>query len=443
MFGAIFIKIVLISIIYTNIHTTQPKFLQLKDLVDEVLARNPSLSAVNSRIKAASIAVPRVQILEFPELTVRTMDNPLGRKSKDSEFFPQVQVELAQRFPWPGKLRTKGEIAQKVLEFLQSEEITTQKELILQTKKLFFQLLLNGIALEINKNNRDILLRLIDGSLVLYKTGRGSQDDILKIELELQELEQELLALESEQQSIKAMINALRNKPQNEPIYSPETRFSPYRDFIYDELEAIAFKRRSELQGIEATIEEQKAMARLSRLGYFPDFTISAMYQHHTKIPHDRAWGLSVTIDLPLWADAREGREMREAQARAQAQEYTLENMKAQIRGRIRELLANIKALEERILLYDHGLLPKTVQSLAAVEAQYRVGKGGFLLLLDTRRQLQNYELDYARVRIMRELFLAELERAIGASFDEFWPEYGRSIYSCHNEIKNECWRKR
>lgn len=416
----------------------QSRPLQLDHFVRDVVQQNPSLPAVSSRIEAAEFTVSRVQVFEFPTLRVTSMDNPIGRR--DSEFFPQVQVELSQKFPWPGKLRTRGEIAQQGLEFLQSEKITTYRELVLQSKKMYFQLLFNVIASEITKNNRSIVLRLIDGALVLYKTGRGGQEDILKLELELQELEEELLALESEYWGVKASMNALLNRPPREPIDDPEAKFFARVNFDESRLETIALSKRSELHGIEATIDEHRAMARLSRLGYFPDFTFSAMYQRHTKIPNDRALGISLVIDLPLWAGAREGREIKEAEGKAQAQEYVLENMKAQIRGRIHELLANIRVAEERIVLYAQGLIPKTIQTLAAGEAQYRVGKGSFVALLDTRRQLQNVEMEHARMQIMREIFLAELERAVGIPLGEIYPRSNGIVYCSNSDAVKVGW---
>ena len=109
--------------------------LDLKDLVQEVIDRNPDLEAARSRIKAASFVVPRVKALDDPEFTFVTMNNPFGCKN---EFMPERIYKFSQKIPFPGKLSTKGKIAEYELAFVESEKIITHQELILQTKKLYF-----------------------------------------------------------------------------------------------------------------------------------------------------------------------------------------------------------------------------------------------------------------------------------------------------------------
>lgn len=346
------------------------------------------------------------------------MSNHIGCP-KCSEFFPEVRIEVTQTFPWPGILGARGKVATQALKALENEELTTLRDLILQTKKLYFELLFNKIARSINAENRLIVERIIDGAIVLYKTNRTAQEDVLKAEVELQILEEEMLLLEGEHTSIKALLNALRNQPQNTPIPEPQEYYTPKIKLDYEILEEIALKKRSELHTIESLAQEQREMAKLARLEYFPDITVSGMYQINPHNKCDRAWGISVTFDVPLWASRREGRQAEEAEARALSQEYILTNTKAQIKGRIKEIIAQLSALEKRIELYEEGLLEKVAQTLAVNESQYRVGKGSFITVLDTRRQLQTTELEYARTRVAREILLAELERAEGVSLND------------------------
>ncbi len=390
--------------------------LNLEILLQEVVERNPDLAATRSRIKAAGIAVPRVQILDDPQITVRSINNPFG--SKEAPFVPQLRYKASQRFPFPGKLRLQGRIAKQELEFFKTEEVTTHRELILQSKRLYFQLYLNKIAMQINKENKDITSRLIDGALYLYKTGKGSQADVLKGHVELQKLDEELLQLESEQKSLVALINAILNREQLKEVGQPEENFFPYTSLVYEKLEEIAMRNRSEIYGIEARVGEEKARVKLARRNFFPDLTVGLMLQ---DLP-DRsrtAWGIEAGINLPIWVDVRQKREMREAKQKAQSHYESLLGLKASIRGRIKELLAQIKSSEERIDLYKTGLIPKTVETLRSNEARYRSGKGDFLTVLDTRRQFQNFELDYEAIRIEREILLAELERAIGIPIEK------------------------
>lgn len=384
--------------------------LKLKALTQEVIRRNPDLEAARSRIRAAAAVVPRVQALDDPQFTFRSINHPFGRKR---EFTKERRYKFSQKIPLPSKLHTKGKIAEHILEFVHSEEVTTHIELILQAKRLYFLLHLNRVARDINKQNRDILTRLMQGALAVYKVGRARQTDALKAHIELQILDDELLSLESERLTLIAMLNALLDRPQKALLGQPKVTFYPDIELHYDQLESIAMRVRPELHGLQAQVDEHYSRAKLARLDYFPDFTFEFMAQSRPE-RNKRAWGINVGINMPVWIGQKQRYEVIEAEEHATANESALQGLRAIIRGRIKELLAQIKAAEERIDLYEKGLLTKTATTLASNQAHYLVGKGDFLTVLDTRRQLQDFELDYERVRIEREILLAELERAIG-----------------------------
>lgn len=395
--------------------------LRLNTLVKDVIERNPNLAAVEYRVKAVAQVIPQVQTLDDPVFTVRFLNNSIGSKEK---FVKQRRYRLSQKIPFIGKLRLRGEIAQHALEFVENQEITTYRDLILQAKRLYFQLYLNQVARHINKENRDIVSRLINDAMAIYKSGQTSQDDVLKAQIELQMLDNELLILISEKETLIAMINALMDRPQSYPIGEAEEYKSSHEAFSYQNLESIALQERSELRGLQASVEEEEARAALARRDYYPDFNFTFMLQN---IPDKQtAWGVDVSFNLPIWIEDKQKRQVQEAEARALANVSELADFRARIRGRIREVLAKIDATEERIKLYETSLVPKTLQTLTANKSNYLVGKEDFLTVLDTRRQLQDVQLDYESVSIEREILLAELEWEVGIPLEQMRGERPR-----------------
>jgi outer membrane protein TolC len=82
--------------------------LSVQALVQQVLARNPSLAQMTAAWQAASARYPQVTSLDDP--TFGTMVAPASIGSRDVEF--GYRVEVSQRFPWPGKLALRGANAQ-------------------------------------------------------------------------------------------------------------------------------------------------------------------------------------------------------------------------------------------------------------------------------------------------------------------------------------------
>ncbi len=390
--------------------------LQLETLVEEVLRRNPNLEAAKERIRAAVEVVPRVQVIDDPEFKFLSDFNNF---KSNSEFLPMLQYQISQTFPFPGKLGLKGKVAAEILKQFQNAKITTAKDLIVQAKKLYFRLVFNQSSLLINENNREIAKNIIDDSLSLYRSGTKGYEEVIKGQIELQTLDEELLTIEAERIFIVSMLNAILNRPQDEPIGQAVEVVSSPTHLPFQRLEAIAMQQRPELKELKAMVMEQEMMAKLAKREYFPDITIAAGYEQMTKNLSDNAWEASISFKIPLWVGQRQRRQVREAKAKASANMNALLGMQAMIQGQIKDILGKLKAVEEKLLLYETGLLPKVLEALKAAEISYRTGKGDFLILLDTRRQYQNIELTFEGIKAERETLLAELERAVGVPLEE------------------------
>lgn len=397
-----------------------PCSLRLDVLIQSVIENNPNLDATRLRILAAHEAVHRVQVLDDPQFMVISDWNKFHTTS---EFTPMMSYGLSQTIPFPGKLRLKGEIAKAVMLKKQSEEITTYRELIRQTKIYYYQLYNNFVSLKINHENIELINSLIEDNMALYRSGKGKYVDIVKMQLELQILEEQRFMLEAETTMLQSMINALLNQPPTTPLGEPIAFFTPKIHLTFHQAEAIALSTRSELQGMEAMIKEQHKMAALARRNYYPDFTVGVAYERMNSRFNghvDNALMVSLGFNLPIYIPEKQAREVREAQANANAIQRELEGMSAMISGRLKELLAKLKSIDDRIALYQEGVFPKVREAFAALLSSYRSGEGDLLILLDTWRQAFNAELEYQRFLTEREIAIAELERALGLNVEEF-----------------------
>ncbi len=90
-----------------------------------------------------------------------------------------------------------------------------------------------------------------------------------------------------------------------------------------------------------------------------------------------------------------------------------------------------LDALAERIIfdyedtlrkmrLYRDGLLPRAEQSLNATYTAYQAGETDFLNLLETQRQLLDFQLQFERSSSNHAIRRAELEMITGTDLDQF-----------------------
>ncbi len=402
----------LLNISFLYAEDTKKFTMQLQELIQEVLEQNRDLSATKERIKAAEFFQKRVQVLEDPEFMVMRHDQPFG-STFNSPFMPKIRYSLIQQIPFPGKLALKGKIEGEQVEFLKSENIATKKDLILESKKLFFQLYYYDRALEINDFNRSIISEFVQTTYALYKTGEDGFSQAVKAQVELQRLDDEKLKLIANKNRLLSMINAILNRGSYEPLGNPQVFFTPQLFFNPITLEYKSIQYNPEMLGIESRIREQNFRKNLAKREYFPNFVVGCRFDHILG-SNDTAWGVSVGINIPIWIPWKQRRDVEKVNALARAYRDDLQGLRSTIRGRIRKILAEVHSLDERILLLETGILPKTWQSFESGKAEYQVGKGNFLTLLDTIRQYYQYQLEFEQAKVEREISLAELERIVG-----------------------------
>lgn len=393
------------------------KTLRLAHLVHEVLIRNPDLAATKERIQAAEFFQKRVQVWEDPEFIVMRHDQPFGSTS-DSPFKPKMRYSVVQEIPFPGKLSLKGKIEGQQVAFLQSENIATKKDLVLESKKLFFQLYYYDTALKINEFNRNIISEFVKTTFALYRSGEDSFSEAVKAQVELQRLDDEKLKLISMKDRLLSLINTILNREAYESLGTPEACFSSELSLDYKALEGMSSQYNPEIKGIDSRIGEQKFRKDLAKREYFPNFIVGSRFDHILG-SSDTAWGVSIGINVPIWIPWKQRRDVQKAGALMRAYEDDLQGLKSTIRGRIRKILSEVHALDERIILLESGILPKTLESLESGKAEYQAGKGDFLTLLDTIRQYYQYQLEFEQARIEREIALAELERTVGVNLGD------------------------
>jgi cobalt-zinc-cadmium efflux system outer membrane protein len=81
--------------------------LSVDALVQQVLVRNPSLAQMVAAWQAASARYPQVTSLDDPMFGAAVAPASIGSEEVDFGY----RLEISQRFPFPGKLRLRGENA--------------------------------------------------------------------------------------------------------------------------------------------------------------------------------------------------------------------------------------------------------------------------------------------------------------------------------------------
>lgn len=389
--------------------------LALPELIQEVLTRNPELIAARQHWKAATNRIAQARSLEDPTLSVQLWNVPQTvnvTQAQNSVF------GLSQSFPFPGKLALKGDVASRSAEMSEQAVRAKERELVARLKQAYYDLFLTHKAIQIHHEQIELLGQFVEVTTAKFRTGKGSQADVLKAHVELSILFQNLPVLEQRRETANAMLNTLLDRAPASPLGIPQEPPQIPLNKTLDDLHRLALDDRPELKSAELAVERTEQARALAQRQYYPDFTVAV--QRFQNFQANDGFGAYVAMSIPFafWTKPKYDAGVQEAAAAvaaAQAQRHTLENL---TRYQVTDVLARLRATDHVTTLYRTTILPQAEQHLEAARAGYRAGKTGFLDLIDTQRAWRGFQLEYFKALVERQHRLAELEQVVGINID-------------------------
>jgi outer membrane protein, heavy metal efflux system len=390
--------------------------LVLPELIQEVLARNPELVATRKQWEAATNRIVQARSLDDPFVSVDLFNVP--------NTFNVTQTQnsifgLTQNLPFPGKLALKGNVASRSADMTEQAIRAKERELVARLKQSYYDLFLAQKSVQIHHQQIDLLKQFFEIANAKFRTGKGSQVDVLKAQVELSLLHQRLPVLKQRLQTVEAMLNTLRDRGPASPLGMAQEPIQLPLEESLDDLHRLALSDRPELKAAELDVQRSEQSRALAQRQYYPDFNVS--FRRFQNFQANDGFGAYVAMSLPFafWTKPKYDAGVQEAEAAvagARAQQHTLENL---TRFQINDLLAKLRATDQVATLYRTTILPQAEQSLESARVGYRAGKAGFLDLIDTQRAWRGFQLEYFQSLVDRQYRLAELEQVVGITLDQ------------------------
>jgi len=397
------------------------QILKLDELINEALNNNPEIKVLKNRFDALNQRPSQEGTLDDPKLSFGVTNLPTDKFDFDSESMTQKEIGVSQMLPFPGKLRLKKEIAQKEADAAEKEYYDKRNEITERVKEAYYELFFIHKSIEITEKNKGLLEQFIKIAETKYSVGQGIQQDILKAQVELSKIINELIKLEQEKETAQARLNTLLYRLPQSPLGKPEELEKTKFSFSLEELMKMAQDQRPLLLGIKDTIEQFEKSYALAKKNYYPDFDVSLAYGQRDSL---RTKGVNegladmisarVTINLPVWRKRKLDKRVEETLANKRMAEEQYNSLKNEIYFNLKNIIAEIKKGESLLELYKTGIIPQASQSLESAMAGYQVNKIDFLTLLDNQITLFNYEIEYYKVLSDYEKQLAKLETVVG-----------------------------
>jgi len=386
-----------------------PAPLERQSLVSAVLQRNPSLEAMREGWQALQQREPQARALEDPMLSygLAPLSIGSGRVNLGQE------VRLSQRFPYPGTLRLRADVARaEADEAGQAFEVERLRVAVIAAQ-LFDEYALLFRAIEINEQHVQLVEEFQRVATARYAAGLVPQQDPLQAEVEAAHLARRQIVLRTNREVVKAQINALLHRPPSEPLPTPAVLAVPTGELPeLAALEAEAATQRPEIGQRAAAVRARQAEVGLKKLEGRPAFEAVASYNSMWMDGQHRLM-VGVGVNLPVWRRrVRAG--VAEAEARLAQARSERAAVEDEVRSGLRQAYDRMQELRQSVALYQSRLLPATADQVRAALAAFKTSQTSFLSVIEAERNQRTAEMDL--VEILRDYARAraELDRAAG-----------------------------
>ncbi|MFN0087153.1 MAG: TolC family protein [Blastocatellia bacterium] len=389
----------------------------MTDLIAEALEQNPEIRAMQRSFDMMRARVPQAKALPDPMLGYGYMGNAVPLPPFDiqkGDPSSSRTLSFTQELPFPGKLAIKGKMAIVAAEGEWWSYEQVRLNIVAEVKDAYYDLCYIHQAIETITKNKELLEMFAKIAEASYSVGKGIQQDVLKAQVEVSKLIDQLIVLEQRQQTTEARLNSLLFREPETPIGRPE-EIRP-RDFAHTlaSLREAALTNYPILKAQRRRIDREQYGVELAQKEFYPDFNVGFTYFNRPGMPEMYSVNVGAKIPLYFWRKQRPA--LAEAAARTAMEKQRLENTTTLLLFRVRDRYLAAVTAQRLLKLYGTTIIPQSSLSLESAISGYEVGKVDFLTLLDNLVTLLNYELNYYEQLSNREKAIAALEPFVGVN---------------------------
>lgn len=373
-----------------------------------------------------ALLAERTTILQNQALETTANLRPNPTLSGDAQFLPFFEpgnfnsnyIENNAQFDIGiGYLFERGRKRQHRLQAAKDQTAVTTSTVFDDERTLTFQVASQFISVQLAESTLDLaeqdmksFQNTVDISQARYKAGDISEDDFLKIELQLLQFQTDV------SQAVLAKVQALTGLRQMLGYQSVSADFDVSGDFDYqplkldlEDLQAAALRDRPDLRAAVQGVTAAKSQYELAKANGKQDVTAAIDYSHTGDVNSASLFG---SIDLPIF-NRNQGEIARTNYAITQAQELQLA-ASDQVMTDVLDAYEGVRDNDKVVVLYRSGYLDEAKQDRDISEYAYKRGAASLLDFLDAERSYRATQLGYRQSLASYLTAVEQLREAVG-----------------------------
>ncbi len=345
----------------------------------------------------------------------RSLENPtLTFGGEIDRVLSGLAVGIAGALPWPGKLTLAADAQAALADARRAEFEADVASAIGNVRGAYVETAFNEESIAVAREVLGLVDELVELTKARLRVAQVNQLDVLRIEIERDQLANEIAALEDNRTVLRARLkSALGIAPRDTDPPLPTALPERGTELPDGDLLTLLLERNPRLHALESEIRAAESLVALARKSAYPDFMLglSAGLSDPMGVTLGSPIMLSpeVGITLPIFRDKIDAT-IAGALAQQQAAEARLEGERLRFVVDLANGLFLYRDALRRLGLFGERLLPKAKDAVDIARTGYGSGAVDLTALLDAERSLRAFRLGAARARLDREIACAQIE---------------------------------
>lgn len=398
-----------------------PMELTLEESINLALRQNPAIEIAEAQLSGAQADVSKARGAFGPELKFSTSGTYLdktsvstgSRKSYDSRFSLSLPLYTG------GALESSLGQAKANRNYFSKGLEKSKQELVLDVTTAYYNILQAQNMVKLSEESVETTQRHVNNTKAFFKAGTVPKSDVLRAEVELAQVKQDLIKAQNSYKLALASLNNLLGLKHGDELILKDTLTYTKQIIDLDASIAIALAERPEIKQAEAQVEAADFGIKAAKSGKKPSVAVSGnLGWSDTEFPpSDEDWSIILSAQFNIFDSNVTKSAVKKARFGKKQARAALEKAKYDITLEVRQIYLNITEAEDRIDVAAKAE-EKAEEDVHIAQVRYAAGVGTNIEVLDAQVALTKAKTNYTAALFDYNVGLAKLRRATGAGIN-------------------------
>ena len=361
-----------------------PRTVTIAECLRRVAEQSPDLKSGLHRTEAATRRAKQAARPINPRLEAE-IENILGTGANESFDSAETTVALSQEFELGGKRRQRTAVAQAETFVSRAEQEVRLRTLLFETRRAALAVQAAQEKVRLAEETLALIKEIEAVAITRQEAGKAAVLETDRARADTAKAQIELDALKAEQLDSVRDLALLWG--ETEPSFDSVSGAFDTGSSSLPSLETLLahVAANPELKAAHAQTRTYEAKIGVERAARLPNLELRAGVRRFEE-SSDFGFVVGAGIELPFYTRNRDGVRAAEADAEAMRLESTATRIR--IEGHVRQLYARLGTLATKNASLKTTVIPATERTLGLVIEAHKLGKAGYLDVLEARRTL-------------------------------------------------------